>query len=139
MEGSPVQKGEKKLHYAMVKGSKIKKAIDKALRPDQTQHIQLRDDSTNPPRMESDPQKVGDMFSACLSRLGGDPEFQVNERRLQEFITNLPKCPEPTRTEPLPLPDIKWLQETTQAAKPTKATGEDEINYYLVSLLPPAL
>ena len=130
---------KKKLHYAMVKGSKIKKSIDKSLRPDQKQHIQLRDDSTNPPRMESDPQKLGDMFSACLSRLGGDPEFQVNERRLQEFITNLPKCPEPTRTEPLPLPDIKWLQETTQAAKPTKATGDDEINYYLVSLLPPAL
>ena len=37
------------------------------------------------------------------------------------------------------MPALPWLQNITGRSKPTKATGEDEINYYVLSLLPPSL
>ena len=112
----------------MVKGSKIKWPTHKALTLDQTHQIQLQNNSTNPLRMEGEPQKVGGMFFACLLRLGGYPDFQAEEQHLQGFIANLPKCPEPKRTKLLSHRDTNWIQETTQAAKPTRTTGEDEKN-----------
>ena len=66
---------KKKLHYAMVKGSKIKRAIDKALHPVPSTGIQLRNASCGPPRLETDPHVMGSMFSECLENLGGDPDF----------------------------------------------------------------
>ena len=44
------KKEKKKLHYAMVKGSKIKRAIDKALHLVPSTGIQLRNTSCDPPR-----------------------------------------------------------------------------------------
>ena len=37
------------------------------------------------------------------------------------------------------LPTISWLRNITMAANPAKATGGDEFNYYVVSLLPHSL
>ena len=34
---------------------------------------------------------------------------------------------------------MEWLRELPLSAKPSKATSEDEINYYVVSLLPHSL
>ena len=39
----------------------------------------------------------------------------------------------------LPSPTAKWLEDITTAANPSKATGEDDLNYYVVSLCPPAI
>ena len=133
------KKEKKKLHYAMVKGSKIKRAIDKALHPVPSTGIQLRNASCDPPRLETDPRVMGSMFSECLEHLGGDPDFQVHASTLRGFIHNLPKCSPEVADAPLDLPDLQWLQRITQRAQPSRATGEDEINYYIVSLLSPEL
>ena len=130
---------KKKLHYALVKGAKIKSAINKALNPTQTAPIHILDRSADPPVIETNPSRVGKRFSNCLSDLGGDPHFVVNQQLLNQFIQNLPKCPGGTASAPLDMPALTWLQNITGRSKPTKSTGEDEINYYIVSLLPPSL
>ena len=95
-----------KLYYAMIKGSKIKRAVHKALNPVQSSVIQLRHTYSDPPTLESDPHKMGTMFSSCLEKLGGDPDFRVNSSTLSSFIANLPKCPQGVSTSPLPLPEL---------------------------------
>ena len=130
---------KKKLHYAMVKGSKIKAAINRALNPTQSHPVHLLDHSVDPPVLQTDTARVGELLSNCLSHLGGDPHFRVDEQLLQDFIHRLPKCPESVASAPLELPDIAWLQDITQRASPAKATGEDEINYYVIHLLPTSL
>ena len=61
---------KKQLHYSLVKGSKIKQAIERALKPCQKSPIQLWDKSTDPPRLATDPEHVGRVFSECLPKLG---------------------------------------------------------------------
>ena len=78
-------------------------------------------------------------FSECLSNLGGYPDFQVPDSVLQPFISLLPQCPSGTADQPLPLPGLPWLREITGRASPSKATGEDERNYYVISLCPPGI
>ena len=63
----------------------------------------------------------------------------MNQQPLNLFIHNLPKCPGGTASAPLNMPDLPWLQHMTGRSKPTKATGEDEINYYVLSLPSPSL
>ena len=82
---------------------------------------------------------MGSMFSECLENLGGDPDFHVDDSTLRGFIHNLPKYSPEVADAPLDLPDLQWLQWVIQGAQPSKATGEDEINYYIVSLLSPEL
>ena len=82
---------------------------------------------------------MGTMFSSCLEKLGGDPDFRVNSSTSSSFIANLRKCPQGMSTSPLSLPDLHWFQQLVGKANPAKAMGEDEINYYLVSILPPEL
>ena len=130
---------KKRLHYSLVRGSKIKRAIDKVLNPTQDEPVHLWDNSTNPPTLVSEPEKVGAVFSECLSHLGGDPEFRVPDNVLQPFIDLLPKCPQSMAQQPLPKPDVSWLREISGKASPSKATGEDEINYYIISLCPPGI
>ena len=120
------KKEKKKLHYAMVKGSKIKRTIDKALHLVPSVGIQLRNASCDPPRLETDPHVMGSMFSECLENLGGHPHFEVDDSTLKGFIHNLPKCSPEAANAPLDLLDLQWLQRITQRAQPSKATGEDE-------------
>ena len=128
---------KKRLHYSMVRGSKNKKTIDSVLNHKQHTPVHLWDPSTNPPDLVCEPEKVGTAFSECLSNLGGDPDFRVPDRVLQPFISLLPQCPPGTADQPLPLPGLPWLHEITGRASPSKSTGEDEINYYVISLCPP--
>ena len=130
---------KKKLHYALVKGAKIKSAINKAPNSTQTAPIHILDRSADPPVIETNPSGVGKPFSNCLSHLGGDPHFVVNQQFLNQFIHNLPNCPGGTASAPLDMLALAWLQYITGRSKPRKATGEDEINYYVLSLLPPSL
>ena len=82
------------------------------------------------------PDRVGKVFSECLAGLGGDPEFQVADDVLQIFVSWLPKC---TKDQPPPMPTSEWLDTVTSSATPAKATGEDEVNYYIISLCPPSI
>ena len=79
------------------------------------------------------------MFSECLSHLGGDPEIRVPDNVLQRFIDLLPKCPQSVAQQPLPMPDVSWLREISDKASPSKASGQDEINYYIISLCAPGI
>ena len=79
------------------------------------------------------------VFSECLSNLGGDSDIRVPDSVLQPFISLLPQCPPGTADQPLPLPGLPWLHEVTGRASPSKATGEDEINYYVIPLCPPGI
>ena len=128
---------KKKLHYTLVKGAKIKSAINKALNHTQTAPIHILDRSTGPPVLETNPSKVGKLLSNCLSHLREDPHFAVDQQPLNQFIHNLPKCPGETASAPLDMPTLPWLQNITGRSKPTKATGEDKVNYYVLSLPPP--
>ena len=47
---------KKQLHYSLVMGSKMKQAIERALKPCQKSPIQLWDKSTDPPRLATDPE-----------------------------------------------------------------------------------
>ena len=62
---------KKRLHYALVNGAKINSAINNALNPTQTSPFHILDRSADPPVVETDPSKVGELFSTCLSHLGG--------------------------------------------------------------------
>ena len=53
---------KKKLHYAMVKGSKIKAAINRALNPTQSHPVHLLDHSVDPPVLQTDTARVGELF-----------------------------------------------------------------------------
>ena len=130
---------KKQLHHSMVKGSKIKKAVENALNPSRKSPIQLWDKSSDPPRLATDPSHVGQVFSDCLSKLGGDPDFTASEDTLSQYISLIPKCPPSSKNQELPLPTLEWLNSVSHKAPPSKATGEDEMNYYIVSLLPDAL
>ena len=130
---------KKQLHYSLVRGSKIKQTIDRALKPCQKSPRQLWDKSTDPPRLVTNAEHVGRVFSECLSKLGGDPAFTVGDDTLNQFLIHVPKCTPATKHKPLPLPTLNRLRDVTKSASPSKATGEDEINYYILSLLPDAL
>ena len=132
-------KQKKRLHYSMVRGNKLKRAIDQALNPRHRAPIHLWDHSTQPPTLVSEPSKVGDVFSRCLTHLGGDPAFEVSQDTLGQFLSKVPECILATRVQEMELPTLSWLLNITMAANPAKATGEDESNYYIVSLLPHCL
>ena len=86
----------------MVKGANIKRAVHKAPIPAQASSIQLIDSSCNPPRLKTEPYRMGNMFSKCLEGLGGDLDVQVNDSRLCDFICNLPRCAREIADDPLP-------------------------------------
>ena len=130
------EKEKKRLHYCMINGRKIKKAVDQALNPQQRTQVHLWDESTDPPNLATEPPQVGRVFSECLSKLGGEPDFEVPDQLLDQFISHIPKCPADVGAQPLPLPELSWLRSTTARASPSKATGEDEVNYYVISLCP---
>ena len=130
------EKERKRLPYCMIKGRKIKKAVDQALNPQQRTQVHLWDESTDPPNLATEPPQVGRVLSECLSKLGGEPDFEVPDLLLDQFISHVPRCPDDVGTQPLPLPELSWLQSTTARASPSKATGEDEVNYYVISLCP---
>ena len=71
------EKEKKRLHYCMIQGRKIKKAVDQALNPQQRTQVHLWDESTDPPNLATEPPQVGRVFSECLSKLGGEPDFEV--------------------------------------------------------------
>ena len=130
------EKEKKRLHYCLIKGRKIKKAVDQALNPQQRTQVHLWDESTDPPNLATEPPQVGRVFSECLSKLGGEPDFEVPDQLLDQFISHIPKCPADVGAQPLPLPELSLLRSTTARASPSKATGEDEVNYYVISLCP---
>ena len=99
-------------------------------------HAGLWDESTDPPNLATEPPQVGRVFCECLTKLGGEPDFEVPDLLLDQFISHVPKCPDDVGTQPLPLPELSWLRSTTARASPSKATGEDEVNYYVISLCP---
>ena len=130
------EKEKKRSHYCMIKGRKIKKAVDQALNPQQRTQVHLWDESPDPPNLATEPPQAGRVFSECLSKLGGEPDLEVQDLLLDQFISHVPKCPDDVGTHPLPLPEPSWLRSTTARASPSKATGEDEVNYYVISLCP---
>ena len=130
------KKEKKKLHYSLVRGCKIKKAVEQALNPRIHTPIHLWDPSLDPPRLVTDPSDVGRVFSECFENLGGGPAIQVNDEILTSFPQNVPKCAPDTNRRMLELSAMQWLRELTLSAEPSKATGEDKINYYVVFLLP---
>ena len=130
---------KKQVHYSMVRGSKIKQAIQRALNPCQRSPIQVWDKSTDPPKLATDPEHVGRVFSESLSKLGGDPAFVVGNDKLNQFLINVPECTPGAKHKAPPLPTPNWLIDVTKSASPSKAMGDDEIKYYIVSLSTDAL
>ena len=100
----------------------MKQANQRALKPCQKSPIQLWDKSTDPPRLATDPEHVGRVFSECLSKLGGDPTFTVGDDTLNQFLIHVPKCTPATKHKALPLPTLNWLRDVTKSASPSKAT-----------------
>ena len=130
---------KKKLHDSLVRCSKIKRDINEALHQRTREPIQLWDSHTSPHKLVTQPQEVGEVLSDCLASLGGDPYFEVPEAILKEFISRLPKLPKHTATQPLPTPTMEWFNHTIQQWHPSKATGEDKINFHVLLLCPPSI
>ena len=71
-----VKKCKRKLHYSMICCSKIKRAVQESLQLRTREPLQVWDKDQ---RLLAEPKAVGRVFSECLSTLGGDPLYEVNE------------------------------------------------------------
>ena len=60
------------------------------------------------------------VFSECLSTLGGDSLYEVDEETLSVHISRVPKCPPEVTSHSLPSPTAEWLEDNTTAANPSK-------------------
>ena len=130
------EKKKRKLHYAMVRCSKIERAVYESLNPRTRETMQIWNHDHHLPQPVAEPTAVGLLFSKCLTLLGGDLCFTVKEDTLNRHLARVPKCPHGTSLKSLPSPDQEWFHRTITAANPAKATGEDDINYYVVSISP---
>ena len=108
--------------------------MEEALNHTQRSQVHLWNHSSNPPTLATEPDEVGKVFSECLATLGGDPNFSVDGSLLNGLITHFPKCPPHVKAKHLPEPDLEWFQHITSHAGLTKATGQDYINCYILSL-----
>ena len=86
------KKRKKQLHYSLVRGCKIKRAVEQALNLRVHTPINLSDPSFNRPRLVTGPSDVRRVFSECFEHLGGDPTFQANDEILTSFLQHVPKC-----------------------------------------------
>ena len=140
MEGAKIpEKRERKLHSAMVRCSRIQRADHESLNPCTRETMQIWKHDYNPPKLVAEPHAVGQVFSKSLTSPGGDPSFTVDEDTLNAHLAWVPKCTPGNSSKSLRSPDHECFLRTIEAANLTKATGEDDRNYYVVSVCPPAI
>ena len=123
----------------MIRNSKIRRAVQESLHLRTPEPIQVWDTEHHPPRLAAEPEAVGELFPKCLASLGADPSVQVDEGTLASYIARVPKYPPGTSAKPPRSPDVTWFSYVTSLANPAKATGEDYMNYSVVSICPPAV
>ena len=125
-----------KIHRCLVRRTRIKHTINKALNPVEHGEITLKRPGTT--QLVSTPKEVSSIFSSTLLTLGGSLEYAPPSTLVDHLLTHSPTCPEPTNHSPLP--DFTWesFRNTLKRSRPNKAGGRDFTNNYTLHIsLPP--
>ena len=124
-----------KIHRCLVRKTRNKRTINKALKPVECGEITLkRPDAT---QLVSTPEEVGSISSCTLLHLGGSLDYAPPSTLVDRLLIHSHTCPEPTKHSPLP--DITWesFRNTLKRSKPNKAGGRDFTNNYTLHISPP--
>ena len=116
------RKGKRKLHYAMVRCSRVKRAVHESLNPHKRETMQIWNHDHHPFQLVAEPTAVGQGFSKCLTSLGKDSSFTVEEDTLNAHLARFRECPQRNSSKSLPSPHQEWFLCTITAANPAKAT-----------------
>ena len=87
-----------KIHRCLVRKTRIKRTINKALNPVERGEITLKRPGTT--QIVSTPKEVGYLFSSTLLTLGGSLEYTPPSTLVDRLLTHSPSCPEPTKHSP---------------------------------------
>ena len=121
-----------KIHRCLVRKTRIKRTINKALNPVERGEITLKRPGAT--HLVSTPKEVSSIFYSTLLTLGGSLEYAPPSTLVDGLLKHSPTCPEPTKHSPLP--DITWESfcNTLQRSKPNKAGGRDFTNNYTLHI-----
>ena len=125
-------RAQKRVHASLVSGGGMRKAMasySNTMAPP----IALTDANG---ATVSDPASVCSLMSSTLLNLGGDIQQSVPVRTEQKFLNKVKRSID---LPPLSSPSWEAFQFIIRGPKPTKATGLDNLNLYLLSVLPDPL
>ena len=126
-----------KIHRCLVRKTRIKRTINKALNPVERGEITVKRPGTT--QLVSTPKEVGSIFSSTLLTLGGILEYTPPRALVDSLLTHSPTCLEPTKHSPLPDITCESFRNPLKRSKPNKAGGWDFTNNYTLHVSPPPI
>ena len=123
------EKAQKRVHASLVSGGGMKRAMA-AFSNTMAPPIALTDSNGV---TVSDPDSVCSLMSSTLLNLGGDVQQTVPPETEQKFLSKVETSDGLPQLFP---PNWEEFQTIIRRPKPTKATGLDNLNLYLLSILP---